>query len=95
MMYFPWVIKNLETLFGKNLWIDFNQERYQPIEYIKKEKRTNPKVKAIPKYQEALDKLERWITLRQYSYHTLRSYRFAFRKFLFFYNDKDPRTLTK
>lgn len=95
MMYFPWVIKNLETLFSRNLWIDFDQNRYPPTEFVKKVRKGRSEKKAIPKYQEALDKLERWITLKQYSYHTLKSYRSAFRKYLFFYNDKNPTTLTK
>ncbi len=93
--YYPWVIPNLKKCFGKNLLIDFDEAVYGPVAYQKKEKSSKVKEKVYPKYREALDGLERWITLKQYSYHTLKNYRSAFSKYLFYYNEKDPKTLTK
>lgn len=94
-MYYPWVLTNLTEVFGENLWIDFDQTVYQPVQYLKQVKKGEVKEKVYPKYKEAVDGLERWITLKQYSYATLKSYKAAFCKYLFFYNDKDPKTLGK
>ena len=63
--------------------------------YRKKEKNGKIKQKVLPKHQEAVDGLARWITLKQYSYHTLKAYSSALTKYLFYYNEKDPKTLTK
>ena len=94
MMYFPWVLPQLKKIFAQSLSIEFDEKKYRPVVYEKKELRPKKEVD-LPRYHEAIDLLERWIRLRQYSYATLKSYKLYFTKFLWYYNDKDPEGITK
>lgn len=46
-------------------------------------------------YARAIEELEQWIRLKQYSYATLKSYKLCFRKFLWHFNDIDPKEISK
>lgn len=47
-----------------------------------------------PKYTDALTRLEEQLRLQRYSFQTVKGYVACFRHFLYYYDDKDPETLT-
>ncbi|MFK8102021.1 MAG: tyrosine-type recombinase/integrase, partial [Saprospiraceae bacterium] len=95
-MYFPWTIAYFKTLFQQHLSLEFDAEKYPPFEYEKKLPVAS-KQKQVPllRYQDAVDALERWIRLKQYSHSTLKTYKLYFSQFLRHYNAKDPKDITK
>ncbi|MEZ5044113.1 MAG: site-specific integrase [Saprospiraceae bacterium] len=96
MMYFPNTIPYLKQLYGDALSVEFDESLYPPLVFDKAI--IKPKVikeVASPKYASALDALEQWIHLKQYSYATLKSYKLCFIKFLWHFNDKDPQEISK
>lgn len=96
MMYYLNNLQQLEKIFGTSLSIDFDQEKYPVKEYMKrKSSGKTPKSVVLPKYAEAIDGLEQWITLKQYSYSTLKTYKHCFTKFLWHFNDKHPKDISK
>lgn len=96
MMYFPNTIHYLKQLFGEALSIEFDEAIYPPKVFEKAVAKTNViKEVALPKYAKAIDELEQWIKLRQYSHSTLKSYKQCFTKFLWYFNDKDPQEINK
>ena len=96
MMYREWSLPQLRKLFGERLQVNFDQSAYLPVQYPKTElKRAHTVVKKQPRHQEAVDALERWIKLKQYSWMTLKSYKSQFVQFLLYYNHLDPKDITK
>ena len=96
MMYFPNTIPYLKQLFGDVLSIEFDEELYPPRVFEKAETKTKVINEVVlPRYAKAIDELEQWIRLKQYSYATLKSYKLYFTKFLWHFNDKDPREIGK
>ena len=53
------------------------------------------KVEITAKYELAVTKLEEVLTLKRYSYLTIKSYKSCFRAFIMHYNDIRPRDLTR
>lgn len=96
ILYFPNTIPYLKQLFGDVISIEFDEETYPPCVFQKAAvKGTKIKKVVLPKYARALDELEQWIRLKQYSYSTLKSYKLYFKKFLWHFNDIDPREISK
>ncbi len=96
MMYYPNNMQQLKSTYGASLSIDFDEQKYPPRIY-EKTKSSGKTVKEVvlPKYACAVAALEQWIILKQYSLATLKSYKHCFTKFLFHFNDKDPKEITK
>jgi integrase/recombinase XerD len=96
MIYFPNSIHNLKKLFGNVLSIEFNEARYPPRVFEKAGAKTKViKESALPKHAKAIDELEQWIRLKHYSYSTLKTYKYCFTKFLWHFNDTDPKEISK
>jgi len=87
----------LKRLLGKHaLSIDFDKVFYPPIVYEKAApvSKKNKPIK-LPKYAQAIEELEQWICMKQYSQSTLKSYKAYFTKFLWHFNDTDPKEISK
>jgi len=96
MMYFPNTLPYLKQLFGEALSIEFDEAVYPPRVFEKVAQKSKvSKEAALPKYARAIEELEQWIRLKQYSYATLKSYKLCFRKFLWHFNDIDPKEISK
>lgn len=96
MMYFPNTLPYLKQLFGEALSIEFDEAIYPPRVFEKAaQKNKVKKAAALPKYARAIEELEQWIRLKQYSYATLKSYKLYFRKFLLHFNGIDPKEISK
>lgn len=96
MMYFPNTLPYLKQLFGEVLSIEFDEAIYPPRFFEKAaQKNKVKKAAALPKYARAIEELEQWIRLKQYSYATLKSYKLCFKKFLFHFNGIHPKEISK
>ena len=96
MIYFPNTIPYLKHLFGDVLSIKFDETLYPPKIFEKIETETKVKKEVVlPRYAKAIDELEKWIRLKQYSYATLKSYKLYFTKFLWHFNDTAPQEISK
>ena len=95
LMYFPNTIEHLKNLFGDVISIEFDEKKYPPIKYKNKPCSKNILEQEEPKFKDALLELEKNIKLSQFSFRTLKAYKWAFRHFLLYYNEIDPKEITK
>ncbi|MEL6636526.1 MAG: site-specific integrase [Bacteroidota bacterium] len=99
LLYFPNTLPALRRHFGPALELAFDPGRYPPQTFKQALSPDGtsapPAEKALPRYAQVLDDLERWIRLKQYSPATLKAYKSCFTKFLWYFNDQDPRDLSK
>ena len=96
VVYYPNTIAFLQQLFGASLSVEFDVGLYPPKVLEKLPAPTKAKKEvAVPRYAKAIDELEQWIRLKQYSYATLKCYKMYFRKFLLHFNEKPPQDITK
>ena len=95
MFYHPWALQQLKKLYGDYLEIDFDESEYPPQKFEKKKEVIKKQEKVRPKHYEAVEALEQWIQLKQYSHYTLKAYKHHFIKFLFHFNDVAPSEISK
>lgn len=89
----PW----LRQLFNDRIKLKFDETTHPPVKFDNQDHNKKQSIvsKPLPKYKYALDQMITWIKLKQYSHSTLKSYKLHFTKFLWYYNEKNPETITR
>ena len=95
--YWPDSIGRLQRIYGNQLMICFNTNRYKAIARPAIPLTSKPYQPAIDEdcpHREALQALVEFLQRRKYSYKTIKAYQSCFKRFAHYYKDRDLTTLT-